>query len=219
LELVDSSQEGEMTMKVARVVAGGLLVLALAVVIAGVLARRQTVSGVQEGDRPRVGRAVPAAAIPLPPTPTLPPLPTPLPTVPLPPTPRQIDPDVTNAVPLQGVPGIAPSRPMAAPDRPTFSEDDVRAYIAKHGIGPSRVRASGPYQIERVEFLRGSEAPSRLGVRVGVADDRLVCAATLQGTFTVLGPPAGGSQEYTKSKVILFFDARTGNLLGQDALP
>jgi hypothetical protein len=81
------------------------------------------------------------------------------------------------------------------------------------------VRANGAYQIERIEFLRGADTPTRLGVRAGVAGDQLLCAATLRGTFTLAGPPADSSHEYTKSTLILLFDAHTGNLLGQDALP
>lgn len=93
-------------------------------------------------------------------------------------------------------------------------------YVIKRGgaLG-RRIRTDGPYQIDSILFLRSAEAPARLGIRTGVEDDQLLCAALLKGTFIVTGPPLTQGREFIKSRLILLFDARTGNLLGQDALP
>lgn len=207
-------------MRIVRVVVSGLLALVLIAVAAVTYARYRV-------DPFPNGRAVPAAILSQPTLvstpPALPTLPAPVPTlppdVPRPPT-RTTDPDLTNAVPLQGVPAIRPSRPLAGPDEPVFTEDDVRAYVIKRGgaLG-RRIRTDGPYQIDSILFLRSAEAPARLGIRTGVEDDQLLCAALLKGTFVVTGPPSTQGREFIKSRLILLFDARTGNLLGQDALP
>lgn len=122
-------------------------------------------------------------------------------------------------MPGRGVPAIPPSRPGASPDQATFTEEEVRAFIAKRGGGFGKMRVAGPYEIESVIVLRSIEAPARLGVVAGGVNDQLLAAATLRGTFTVTGPPGPGAQVYTYSKMVLVFDARTGNLLDQIALP
>jgi hypothetical protein len=215
-------------MRIVRAMVSSLLILALIVIAASVYARRHGDPVPRADDAESAGRAVPAAILSqptlVPTSPPLPTLPVPVPTlppnIPPPPTPRATDPDLTNAVPLQGVPAIRPSRPLANPNEPAFTEDDVRAYVTKRGgaLG-RRIRTDGPYQIDNILFLRSAEAPTRLGIRTGLEDDQLLCAATLRGTFIVTGPPSTEGREYIKSRLILLFDARTGNLLGQDALP
>lgn len=165
---------------------------------------------------PRAGRAVPAA------TPSLA-VPT-LPAVPTPPRPPEIppgDPDLTNATPGRGVTGIKPSRVPTDPNQAAFPEEEVRAFIASRSGNFGRVQAEGPYEIRSVVVLRGEEAPARLGVTAGTTDDQLLGVATLHGTFTVPGPfvPGKGSTTYKNSQMILVFDARSGNLLEQIALP
>lgn len=209
-------------MKVPRTLSSGLLVLALALAVTGVL-----VAGAAAGRAPNTtaGATAPtpagttvaaAASAPTPPALLPPPRPPGLPpNVPAPPTPRLTDPDLTSARPPQGVPAITPRVPALGPDSPAFTEDDVRAYIAKYGTGAGRVKADGPFDIESIAFLRRGEIPVRLGIAAGGADDQLVCTAKLRGTFLVFGP----SQTYTKSTLILIFDARTGHSLEQVALP
>lgn len=168
------------------------------------------------------GRVAPPAAVTLVVSPsalpTLPPLPA---TIPPPPTPRTTDPSLTPGTPPQGIPAIKPHLTVG-PNQPTFTADDVRAYIAAAGIGPGKARANGPYQIESIIFMTSGEARTRLDVRSGQPDPALLCIVTIRGTFTLSGPqnPRDGSVSVvTLHTLVQIYDAVTGNLIGTDGQP
>lgn len=164
-------------------------------------------------------RRSPGAEAALPPTP----VPLPSPAV-QPPTPRAGDPDRAKAGPPEGIPAIRPSRPAVGPDEPTFTADDVRAFIAAHGLDYGRMQPAGPYQIEGVEFVTSAEAARRLEVRSGRPDTAPLCLVTIRGTFRDAGgpppnPQTGAPSTGTFSTMVLVFDARTGNLVRREGLP
>jgi hypothetical protein len=121
----------------------------------------------------------------------------------------------------QGIPAIRPTRPAAPPNEPTYSEADMRTYLARVRLRLGKIMIDGPYTIERTEFLPESEANRRLGVVGGMPSDQPICLVTVHGAFSVSSPPVPGSGPtvHTFSTVILIFDGRTGNALGADALP
>lgn len=209
------ASDEEAPLRIVSIILGSVLALAFVVLVIGLVGRRDSeTTGL--GIASRGGQAIPAASSSLA-VPTLPALPTPPPPPDLPP----VDPDLTNATPGRGISGIRPSRAPADSNQAAFTEEDVRAFITSRSGRFGRVQVAGPYEIRSVIFLRATEALPRLGVTAGATGDQLICAATLHGTFTVPGPyvPGNGSTTNEKSRMILIFDARSGNLLEQIALP
>lgn len=211
-------------MKVFRILAGSLLTLGIIAVLMVLYVTWHSPSG----SRPTPGLAGTAVAagnglgqvtaiLPTPtpsPTPTVPPPPRPAPTM------RATDPDLSNATAGTGVPAILPHL-TPSPNLPAFTIDDVRAYVAAAGLGPGRARVSGPYQIESMTCQTSGELKAG-GIRTGWPDDTLICQVKLNGTFTITGPvpPGGGTpQTHILRTFTLFFDGRTGNLLGQTGSP
>jgi hypothetical protein len=91
---------------------------------------------------------------------------------------------------------------------PTFSEQDARDYVARHG---SWIRSLKTPRITSVRFMSARSACVETGRAIGRPDDALVCLIILRGDFAFAGPPdvhGVGNTEY------LVFDATTGNLIG-----
>jgi hypothetical protein len=172
-------------------------------------------------DSGQAGAAVPAAAPGTPttlfPTATA----TMTATIPPPPSPRTSDPPVASGTGQIGSQAISPHLTPTAPGQPTFTEEDVRAFIAATGLDLIRVSTEGSYQIEQVTFLSYSQAKSQYGIAVGVPDDRPLCLVTVHGTFKLTGPPVPGqgSNVHTFTTMVLIFDGLTGNRLGEQGQP
>jgi len=95
---------------------------------------------------------------------------------------------------------------------PTYSEQDARDYIRRHGPW-LLANSAPPPRITAVRFMSARSACVETGRPATRPDDALVCLVTLRGDFAVTdGPPgvhhAAGNTEY------LLFDATTGNLIG-----
>jgi hypothetical protein len=133
-----------------------------------------------------------------------------------PPTPRMTDPDLSQASPPLGMPAIQPSKPSAGPDDPVFTEQDARDFIERNGVGGVRLRSTGPFVVEKVEFVRGQA--------IGSPAYPLLCLVTVRGDFQLLGgpgPPPGVTPgpPIKFDRVVQIFDAHTGNVLGSNAFP
>lgn len=75
-----------------------------------------------------------------------------------------------------------------------------------------------PRTVQKVEFVPERAVRARFGGEgTGLPDDTLLCLVTVQGTFSVSGPPLSGSTPKTVVSHLMFqvFDAHTGNLLMQ----
>lgn len=109
----------------------------------------------------------------------------------------------------QGLPSIRPRNDCT----PSFTQQDVRDYVA-HGVFlGSGIRADGQPTVTRVVFLTISDLGRATGDSEWEANypaDMLVCYAGLSGAFTFsdpFGPPS------SLSAVSIVLDAHTGNTL------
>ncbi|MHB8599136.1 MAG: hypothetical protein ACYDER_20280 [Ktedonobacteraceae bacterium] len=141
-------------------------------------------------------------------------------------TPRGPIPGHTPRGPLQnstqvpyttGMPAIRPHPVSSSPGTPSFTVDDVKAYIPT-ATEPRLVPVLGAHlTIEQVLFVSSKEATQLMrGESPGLPDDALVCFVLLKGPFYVQVGYAPGSQANpaaTAPKIGEVFDAHTGNLL------
>lgn len=113
----------------------------------------------------------------------------------------------------QGLPAIHPRNDCT----PSFTQQDVRDYVAHGAFLGAGISVTGPPTVTRVVFLtirdlgRMSSDPEWYSLGKGFVDnaplDMLVCYAGLRGTFTFaggLGPPSH------ESAAFITFDAHTG---------
>lgn len=205
-------------MRMIRLIVGGVLLVGL-LTVAGLVFRGLGGPAAQGGEQAEVGAAVPAA-IPTTPT-TLAPTVTATATIPAQPSPPTSDPPITSGTGQIGSQAIMPHLASAVPGQPTFTEEDVRTYLAANGLDLIRVRAQGQYQVEQVTFIPSAEARTRAGIYVGVPNDRLLCLVTVRGTFVLTGPPVPGKGPtiQTFTAMTLIFDGLTGNQLGERGQP
>lgn len=108
-----------------------------------------------------------------------------------------------------GVRGITPHTTATDPQIPTYTEQDVRDYIASHGIagtvgGPTLVGVS----FETVDQARKATG----GGMSRFPDDMLVCVVQLSGSFTQQGS-TGSQAPVALTRQYHVFDGHTGNLL------
>lgn len=128
------------------------------------------------------------------------------------------DPPITPK-PLQGAPAIAPTRPEAPINLPTFDAAAAVEYALNAPGWQHTFLPSGPVAIASVEFLNGAQLGER-GVSVGIkhAVDRLFCVVFLTGDFNYPAPLPGAAgplgQPKKLTRVYVYFDARTGNYMG-----
>ena len=106
------------------------------------------------------------------------------------------------------------------PGEPRVTVNDVKAYLTGDYF-----RAAGVDEIASIEFLPANEAEERIDVAPGSYGGRILCMVDLRGSFTVRVPPEvqekiseDGGTPYV-SRMILIFDALTGNLLSEAAPP
>ena len=94
------------------------------------------------------------------------------------------------------------------PQAPTFSREDVLAWISTNPIG--RMIALEPPTLVKIEFMTAGDVHSLLRTSTGLPDSAPVCYVEFQGRFDAPHPP-GAAPIYTRARVV--FDGRTGNLL------
>lgn len=110
-----------------------------------------------------------------------------------------------------GVRGITPRTTTIDPQTPTYTEQDVRDYIASRGIAGT---AGGPTLVN-VAFQTAANARQTMGGGIeGFPNDTLVCVVQLNGSFTRQSKTATGpGSPVTLTKQYYVFDGHTGNLL------
>lgn len=126
------------------------------------------------------------------------------------------DPKTTPSL-ITGVPAIKPRLNSTNKSTPTFTEQDVKDYVAAHPDSPKR-KSEVPPTVTKVEFITYQEAQKRQGGALygqAMPDDQLLCFAELSGNFTMYGPPAGAAsaRKMSFTKTTLVFNAQTGNAL------
>lgn len=137
-----------------------------------------------------------------------------------------VDPEVTpdTWVPAEqfpGVPAIQPSlEETAPPGEPRITVSDVEAYVAS---GAADV--AGTEEIVSIEFLPADVVEERFHEAPGAYAGRFLCVVELRGSFPI-GVPPDVQEELHKAgkkpevpRMILIFDARTGNLLTSSPRP
>jgi hypothetical protein len=106
-----------------------------------------------------------------------------------------------------GLPAITPRNDCT----PSFTEQDVRAYLTSHQVLETAPHAP-PTTVTLVQFMTSAEASQRMdGESIGLADDAIVCYVELSGEFL---PTWGPTAPLHPSSVgILVLDAHSGNIL------
>ncbi|HZC76454.1 MAG TPA: hypothetical protein VE258_01815 [Ktedonobacterales bacterium] len=125
-------------------------------------------------------------------------------------------PGPTDTVSEQGVPAIQPRNNCT----PSFTEQDVRAYLA-HVMPLGKIQVIGQPTVVRVVFLTIRDLDQATGDSEWEANypaAMVVCYVTLRGSFRVFGPP-GSHPPSTLSTANILFDAHTGNELAVGAGP
>ena len=109
-------------------------------------------------------------------------------------------------------------RPSLSPEpgKPTFTEDDVRAYVAAN---PPDFWDSDtpPPVIKRIEFMSACDVAIKVNHAVYKPDDALLALVTLTGTWKPRLPPGvkPSGPPIPNTVAYLIFDATTGNLIGR----
>lgn len=106
----------------------------------------------------------------------------------------------TNA-PFPGVPAIRPSLTIAIPGKPSFTEADLRDYIA---------RAYPGSEIVEIQYLSGDEVSAQF--KTTPLGSRLVSLVTLHGEFST-DIPSNPPRTIVGTTMHVVFDATTGNEL------
>jgi len=120
----------------------------------------------------------------------------------------------TDSAPIAGSEAIHPTL-AAKPGKPTFTEDDVRAWVADNPPA-AWDSTTPPPVVERVEFLPAREVAAKVNHPVYAPDDAILCLATLSGTWAPELPPGvkPSGSPIPNTVIYLIFDGTTGNLLG-----
>ena len=114
-----------------------------------------------------------------------------------------------------GIPAITPTLYLQAPNSPTFTVEDVKQYIAKHGFHGGPTTTGNSPQIHVIDFISSKEASARLhGASIGLPDTAVVCYVELGGPFQVEASLPSGASPFPPSAIgVDIFDAQTGNLV------
>lgn len=116
---------------------------------------------------------------------------------------------------LAGLPAIKPRLATTDGASPTFTAEDVRAFIASQSL-PSQVVGSS-VTVEQVEFITNRDLRARFHEDTGGPDTRLLCVVTLRGQFAFPLPSViqrkSGKTHATATLIRQVYDARTGNRL------
>ncbi len=110
---------------------------------------------------------------------------------------------------VKGSHAITPHINAGNPLLPTFTREDVIAWVSANPVG--RMPALEPPTIVKVEFTTDSDVKNVLGESAGLPDTALVCYVEIHGRFAAPGPPGATPRVFTR--VWEVFDGRTGNFL------
>ena len=124
---------------------------------------------------------------------------------------------IQGSIPGSYTAGIPAIHPSSSSSTPSFTVDDVKAYIPTASI-PKLVPVQGSHlTIEEVLFISSKEATQLMqGESPGLPDNALVCFVLLKDPFSVqadYAPGSATSTTQTASEIGEVFDAHTGNLL------
>jgi hypothetical protein len=109
---------------------------------------------------------------------------------------------------IMGLPAITPRNNCA----PSFTEQDVRAYLQTHRELIPAPHAP-PTTVTLVQFMTSAEASHRMdGESIGLADDAIVCYVELSGEFMPYDVPSSVTP-HPSSVGVLVIDAHSGNIL------
>lgn len=116
-----------------------------------------------------------------------------------------------------GIPAIHPRAVSNSPTTPSFTAEDVQAYLLA-ASQPSLTPVQGAHPtLEKVLFVSNKEATQLMtGENPGLPDNALVCFVLVKGPFYVQVDEAPGTVDSTApiaTEVGVVFDAHTGNLL------
>ena len=120
-----------------------------------------------------------------------------------------------RALSAPGAPGGTIGLPAITPRNnctPSFTEQDVQAYLHRH-----QVLATAPHApnttVTLIQFMTSAEVRQRLhGVDTGLADDAIVCYVELSGEFMPYSVPPGVTP-HPSNLGRLILDAHSGNIL------
>lgn len=87
-----------------------------------------------------------------------------------------------------GEPAIRPNAVSTDPAVPSFTADDVRAYVATHPH-LNQIPDAPAATVASVAFLPVQAVDERLGAGTGMRPDTLLRVVALHGGFIVTGPP------------------------------
>lgn len=116
---------------------------------------------------------------------------------------------ITKGPTTLGSPAIEPHINTSNPDLPTFTREDVVAWIGKNSVW--RMPALEPPTIAKIVFTTDSEVKRVLGESTGLPETAPVCYVDLHGRFGAPHPPGAVSRVF--KRVWAVFDGRTGNFL------
>lgn len=115
-----------------------------------------------------------------------------------------------------GLPAIPPRLQSDGKTRPSFTEQDVKDYIARNGFIGGTTAPGTAITIKTLQFMTAQEASKRLGGEdISRNMDSLVCMVEIQGSFTLTHMHMVIPQKdaLTQKNGFLIFDAYTGNIL------
>jgi hypothetical protein len=128
----------------------------------------------------------------------------------------------TTSTVAEGAPALTPHVNAAASNgaattSTTFSEADIKQYVATHPIA-RRVKATSSMTVEKIQYLTKKEVRSILDSGESTfsdsSDNDPMCLVTIGGTFILEGP---NGIAVTYRKAFELFDSRTGNLVSSGA--
>lgn len=121
-----------------------------------------------------------------------------------------------RAIDAPGIPDGIIGGPAITPRNdctPSFTEQDVRAYVRAHPESLMTDPHAPPPIVTRVQFMTSREVSVLThGEPTGLADDAIVCYVALSGTFLPYSVPYGVTAHPYHSEVVVF-DAHDGNIL------
>lgn len=113
-------------------------------------------------------------------------------------------------------PAGSPAIKLRTTGNQAFTVDDAKQYVATHRLRIGLAKGGKP-KVLNAEFMTSKEASQRWdGLTTGLSDDYQVCYVELEGPVVAAGPPG---TKVTYNKVVLIFDAHTGNIIIEGGRP
>lgn len=118
-----------------------------------------------------------------------------------------------------GAPAIQPHLPST----PTYTEEDVRNYVATHPLPGGSISSVKAPTVIQVAFMTTQAASALIRNFISWHTDDLVCYVELEGAFSFHGGPPGYVPRHettpADTRVYEILDAQTGNCLVIGFLP